>query len=177
MRIPRQRATHAEHAQLREWLDEILIVAREKYGYDRPVPLTTFTKGRVCGRAHYSDGSIDINVDVLRLDAVQAKDTVAHEVAHVVAYWKHGAAGRGHGFHWREVARALGANPAATCSMPALPKARRTRLYVYFVAGQTLHVKARTHKVLQRSPLAYALRKNVPARIYGRDWTRQTVLV
>jgi predicted SprT family Zn-dependent metalloprotease len=46
----------------------------------------------------------------------QIEDTLRHEIAHAVAFLRHGRAALGHGPLWREVAREIGARPRATCS-------------------------------------------------------------
>jgi len=43
------------------------------------------------------------------------RDTLLHEIAHAVAYVRHGRAAMNHGALWRAVARELGARPEATC--------------------------------------------------------------
>ena len=43
------------------------------------------------------------------------RDTLLHEIAHAVAYVRHGRAAMNHGPLWRAVARELGARPEATC--------------------------------------------------------------
>ncbi|MEX2501151.1 MAG: SprT-like domain-containing protein [Trueperaceae bacterium] len=48
-------------------------------------------------------------------DAV-IEDTLLHEVAHAVAFLRHGRAAMNHGPLWRRVAREVGAAPRATCA-------------------------------------------------------------
>jgi len=43
------------------------------------------------------------------------RDTLLHEIAHAVAYQRHGRAAMNHGPLWRAVAREVGAQPRATC--------------------------------------------------------------
>ena len=43
------------------------------------------------------------------------EDTLLHEIAHAVAYVRHGRAAMNHGPAWRAVAREVGATPRATC--------------------------------------------------------------
>lgn len=43
------------------------------------------------------------------------RDTLLHEIAHAVAYVRHGRAAMNHGPLWRAVAREIGARPEATC--------------------------------------------------------------
>ena len=45
----------------------------------------------------------------------QIEDTLRHEIAHAVAYVRHGRKALGHGPLWRAVAREVEAAPRATC--------------------------------------------------------------
>lgn len=47
--------------------------------------------------------------------AEMLRDTLLHEIAHAVAYVRHGRAAMNHGPLWRAVAREIGARPEATC--------------------------------------------------------------
>lgn len=46
----------------------------------------------------------------------QLEDTLLHEIAHALAFTRHGRAAMNHGPLWRAVAREVGATPRATCS-------------------------------------------------------------
>ena len=50
----------------------------------------------------------------------QVEDTIRHEVAHQIAYDKHGH-GVGHDYRWKALARTLGASPTACASSSDLP--------------------------------------------------------
>lgn len=62
------------------------------------------------------------------LDAEERRDTVFHEVAHLVAFHEVGAKGWGHGSKWRRVMRRIGASPkryAAAAAARAIAPIRR----------------------------------------------------
>lgn len=57
-------------------------------------------------------------------DDDRVRDTLLHEVAHALAYHRHGRKAMNHGPLWRAVAREVGAEPAATCrGAPVAPPA------------------------------------------------------
>lgn len=49
-------------------------------------------------------------------DDVRVMDTLLHEIAHAIAYVRHGRASLGHGPLWKKIATEVGATPRATCS-------------------------------------------------------------
>ena len=51
------------------------------------------------------------------------EDTLLHEIAHAVAYLRHGRKAMNHGPLWRAVAREVGARPSATCRAEPLAPA------------------------------------------------------
>ncbi len=79
--------------------------------------------------------------DLIRLNPVLLKsgnrdildETLAHEAAHLVVYWRHGRRVRPHGRQWKELMRLAGLPARATIlhsKIKALPPVRRTR-YLY----------------------------------------------
>ena len=44
-------------------------------------------------------------------DKDEVMDTILHEIAHALAYHRHGSAGRGHGKIWKSICREIGAKP------------------------------------------------------------------
>lgn len=53
-----------------------------------------------------------------------AEETLLHEIAHAVAYRRHGRTSIGHGPLWRAVATEVGAAPVATCRTGPLAEPR-----------------------------------------------------
>ena len=54
-------------------------------------------------------------------DKDEVMDTILHEIAHALAYHRHGSAGRGHGRIWKTICREIGAKPER-CSKDKLNK-------------------------------------------------------
>lgn len=66
----------------------------------------------------YETGRIIFYAHILGdMPEIAIRDTVRHEVAHIVAYEWFGEDGKGHGKWWRFVAEALGAYPRAASSV------------------------------------------------------------
>ena len=62
-------------------------------------------------------------------DKDEVMDTILHEIAHALAYHRHGSAGRGHGRIWKSVCREIGAKPER-CSKDKLNKPKNHHKYV-----------------------------------------------
>jgi|TARA_R110002167_G_scaffold43978_1_gene132635 predicted SprT family Zn-dependent metalloprotease len=62
-------------------------------------------------------------------DKDEVMDTILHEIAHALAYHRHGSAGRGHGRIWKSVCREIGAKPER-CSKDKLNKPKTHYKYV-----------------------------------------------
>ena len=62
-------------------------------------------------------------------DKDEVMDTILHEIAHALAYHRHGSAGRGHGKIWKSVCREIGAKPER-CSKDKLNKPKNHHKYV-----------------------------------------------
>ncbi|MFP4061806.1 MAG: SprT-like domain-containing protein [Halochromatium sp.] len=72
-------------------------------------------RGQTAGQVRMrTDGPARIryNLALLEREGVAfLEHTVPHEVAHVLAYWRHGARIRPHGPEWQRIMRQLGAEP------------------------------------------------------------------
>jgi predicted SprT family Zn-dependent metalloprotease len=67
----------------------------------------------VAGATH---GTVRVSRHLIAQGATATlEDTLLHEIAHAVAYQRHGRAAMNHGPLWRAVAREVGAQPRATC--------------------------------------------------------------
>jgi predicted SprT family Zn-dependent metalloprotease len=95
---------------------------------------------------------IRLNMTAWELDAEQMLgETIPHEVAHAVSMWKYGPAlGKGHGPLWQSVARSLGSTGDRCHALP-LPKARRSREYIYRLPkGGEVVMGAQRHAKIMR---------------------------
>jgi predicted SprT family Zn-dependent metalloprotease len=74
------------------------------------------TLGTTRVRAGADVGTVRLSRHLVALgDDARLRDTLLHEIAHAVAYRRHGRVAMNHGPLWRAVAREVGAEPAATC--------------------------------------------------------------
>ena len=69
-------------------------------------------------------------------DKAEVMDTILHEIAHALAYHRHGNAGRGHGKIWKSICREIGAKPQR-CSKNKLNKPNDHYKYVDTCCGTT----------------------------------------
>ena len=67
-------------------------------------------------------------------DKDEVMDTILHEIAHALAYHRHGSAGRGHGRIWKSVCREIGAKPER-CSKDKLNKPKNHHKYIDTCCG------------------------------------------
>ena len=96
---------------------------------DLPIRLSDRMRRRL-GQIRYDDGAgeravleIALNVDLmLQANDRHRLDTLLHEMAHAEAYLLHGE--RGHGRHWRRIARRVGCEPRA-CTRARIARRHR----------------------------------------------------
>ncbi len=100
------------------------------------LPMSCFVKielgirGACAGRAYYSQNKIKLNEQLFRENEDDfIRNTIPHEVAHLISFALHGANGRGHGRHWREVMRKLGVEDSARCHFYHTTPARKVRFF------------------------------------------------
>lgn len=70
------------------------------------INLTFFTKGRVAGLAVFNKCEVQINTHVAAQDLNAMRNTVSHEIAHIIAAYLY--RDTGHGKAWKQVHRLLG---------------------------------------------------------------------
>jgi hypothetical protein len=101
---------------------------------DLPIRLSDRMRRRL-GQIRYDDGAgeravleIALNVDLmLQANDRHRLDTLLHEMAHAEAYLLHGE--RGHGLHWRRIARRVGCE-ARACTHARIARRRRRHVPV-----------------------------------------------
>jgi SprT protein len=119
-------------------------------------------RGLAAGTAHPGSG-------LLRFNAVLAAEnwddflarTVAHEVAHLVAWWQWGRDGLGHGARWREVMRLFDV-PALRCHRydTRNSRVRAQRRWRYRCACSEPHLLTTTrHRRVLEGRVAYHCRR------------------
>ena len=122
---------------IREEFNRVDLLARSKYpAYAaRPVPtLTFFTKGRCAGLAYGGyKWTVSFNTHILAQNLDMMRNTVSHEIAHMVDYALRGRSG--HDAQWKALHRSLGGNGHTTysaeqCGVKVIA-GRRTNWYEY----------------------------------------------
>ncbi len=117
-------------------------LAVEHLGYVDPEPTLSFSlrSGRMAGRALPHQNLIELNKVIFRNNPEWdfVYDTVAHEMAHIVATRQHRA--RGHDRVWKRVAQVLGATPKASGAFDTtgaeVRKPQRRKTYPFVCACQ-----------------------------------------
>lgn len=137
-----------------EKMNEVVELARRLYPtYTHAAPVVRFDiRGRSCGGMAIGHHTVRFNLDWYAANPSDyLKNTVPHEVAHIVATAT--GLGRGHNRGWVRICLALGGD-GKRCNTNAeireVPKARRTREYLYMTSrGSEIWVGPVHHKRLQ----------------------------
>ncbi len=82
------------------------------------------------GRATLDDGRVELNPRLLLEHPAELVPTLAHELAHLVVYWRYGRVAP-HGAEFRTLMRAVNLSPAATHQLDVGRLKRRRRRFVY----------------------------------------------
>lgn len=165
--------------QIREEFNRVDSLARTLFPVyaSMSVPtLTFFIRGRTAGWAKYNAWEVSINSHVAAQSIAQMKDTVSHEIAHIVAFAVYGE--RGHGAAWKRVHRMLGGSASRTYSPSehgiTTIAGRRTNWYLYRLpSGEELWVGPRHHNALHKRG-APIRSKASGVRILPEHFTGQT---
>ena len=111
-------------------------------------------KGRAAGQARFTPaGGIEIryNLAIAALQPEQfLRETVPHEVAHVVTWLLHGQRVRPHGPEWRAVMRHLGVHDPQRCHEYEMPSLRSQRRWPYRCACKTHQLSTTRHRRAQQ---------------------------
>lgn len=129
------------------------------YGFDVEPVVDWKLRGLAAGRAYYSGFRISLNEHIARNEGEAFRQTVGHEVAHLVTYWRHMKSERGrlrypcpaaHGWEWKSVMLALGYRPDRCHSYASAARVRNVRRYAYVCrCGMPHSLTARAHGVQQ----------------------------
>ena len=130
-----------------------------------PLPRLRFDlRGHCAGQARYADWTVRLNHALLLAHGEAfVRDTVPHEIAHLVAHAVHGPVIRPHGAEWRALMARLGAEPRVCHDYPVTP-ARRTASFAYRCQcrmhnlGGVRHRRAQTGQVYRCRRCGDALR-------------------
>lgn len=116
--------------------DAVLVVWEKFPNLDFPIPnIDTTLKGNFAGKAIYSKYMVKINLEIPEHGA---RNTVFHEVAHLVAHKLYPIIERGHGRYWRSIMYQMGEEPTR-CHNYGLTPARKKRKFSYKCEGCSKH--------------------------------------
>jgi len=102
-----------------------------KYGKCAPITFEYSNKlTHTAGKAYYKEHRIVLSIPLFTQNFEDFEQVIYHEIAHVYAVLIYGEQGRGHGYHWKEVMRALGRTPDR-CHSYATPKRKRKSTTIY----------------------------------------------
>lgn len=79
------------------------------------------------GMAFYRTGIIALSSSIID-DEEKLRDTLIHEYAHLLAYYRHGREGIGHGKPWQDAMRDLGVEPRVQHNYPVKRNAQRQQV-------------------------------------------------
>lgn len=141
---------------IRDEYNRVTALARELFPTyaSRPVPyLDFFHKGRTAGWAKSREWRVEINTHIAAQNLEMMKDTVSHEIAHMVCFAT--GLGNGHNAGWKRVHRMLGGSSSRTyCAKTEGVTAIRARsvkefLYAFGRADDSMWVGPTQHKRIQ----------------------------
>lgn len=125
----------------------------------RDIGLRFDLRGRAAGQTRLGTrGKLEIryNLEIagLQPDAF-ARETVPHEVAHVVTWLLHGHRARPHGTEWQAVMHHLGIPSPRRCHDFDMPPVRRQRRWPYRCACRVHQLSTTRHRRVQQQGIRY----------------------
>lgn len=135
-----------------------IAAAESRWGTIGDVRISYNLKGRAAGQAccrrtvygQAYDLELRFNREAMQLDWVHmVKDTIPHEVAHLVAFAKPELGAKNHNPQWRRIARALGSTGERCHSMKLTGGRTRTRYRYVLDNGHEVVAGPKHHKQIQ----------------------------
>ncbi|MFC2974486.1 SprT family zinc-dependent metalloprotease [Azotobacter bryophylli] len=107
-------------------------------------------RGQKAGVAYLTENLLRFNEQLYRENREDfLRQTVAHEVAHLVAHQLYGAGIKPHGAEWQEIMRGVYQLPPNRCHNYAIPRRRATRyLYRCLCPNQQFPFSAQRHALV-----------------------------
>lgn len=123
--------------------------AAQRFQYKAPAPRVSYDlKGYTTGEAHLNQNMISVNVEALTKHTEDyLRDTIAHEVAHLVAWVRFNT--NGHGRAWRVICRALGGT-GSRCSQYDVTPQRTLKTFTYRCACREHELTSIRHNRIRR---------------------------
>jgi SprT protein len=149
------------HDQVMKVIEYYLNEARDRWGTATEFVTPTVTydlKGKTAGQARLKSNEIRINLGLLLAPETaeeMLKQTIPHEVAHLVHHKLYPHDREWHGYYWRRIMIAFGLSPDRCHDMPTKP-ARNTRKFHYFCkCGEVYTVGLVRHKRIQHQSASF----------------------
>lgn len=118
-------------------------------------------KGRCAGQARHRAGVYELRFNpeaILNHNEDMTKDTIPHEVAHLVCFARR-ELGNGHDAGWKRVCRQLGGDDSRTHDM-TLTKAKEVARYKYTMPnGKVYNLAGKQHNSIQNGTRSYRCRE------------------
>lgn len=139
-------------------LARCIAIARQRYGYDGVTPIRWDLRGKTGGTCHYRSGAstLRFNAHLATHEGEAYLQTVAHELAHAVVFWRclndarlHGRRVQPHGAEWAGVMLAFGREVRRCHNYASMQPARVVRTYTYACRCQTHNIGPVRHRRLQ----------------------------
>lgn len=152
-----------------------LVEARNIYGLDidvcRKVDIRFDLKGMCAGRAGYVTKNgvrqyyLRFNIEAIEKDFdMMVKQTIPHEIAHLVAYMVPSLKAKSHNKAWCRIDARLGGTGDRTHDLK-LTRARKTKKYIYDMGEFDLHLSSIRHKRVLEGKI-YAVNHEKYGRIH-----------
>lgn len=162
-----------------------LDAAREHFGDFAQVTIRYDLRGRAAGMAccrrnrltgEASDLTLRFNVEALEKDwSHMVRETIPHEVAHIVGYALPHLGARNHNTAWRRISQTLGAR-GDRCHTMQLTAARHSVRYRYVLDnGQEVIAGPRHHKQIQQHGRLAGIRARDTRELIDRHHFREAV--
>ena len=162
-----------------------LDAAREQFGDFPQVAIRYDLRGRAAGMAccrrnrltgEASDFVLRFNVEALQKDwSHMVRETIPHEVAHIVGYALPHLGAKNHNTAWRRISQTLGARGDRCHTMQLTPAKRRARYRYVLDNGQEVIAGPKHHKMIQLHGRLAGIRARDTRELIDRHHFREAI--
>lgn len=155
----------AEHGHLDQHAQQFLdtfytqSLALFNHGHGNPKIIWDVT-GTTAGKALYQRNQISLNLAIFTREPLSAlRETIGHELAHLIVYWLHPNQAKPHGVEWQQTMRMLGLVPQR-CHQFAVDdlKRRHIKRFTYVCACKEHLLTSIRHNKIRRGQTLYSCR-------------------
>jgi len=150
-----------KHQQLlNSEIERCVSIAFARWGYDAPIAVRWDLRGLVAGTANRTHYLIRLNEHIAKAEGEAYRQTIAHEIAHLVTYWRFRQRlkqPRPHGREWAEVMKAFGCEARRCHQYQSATRVKQRTTYAYHCTGCTavVNVGPRQHASIVRKQKRY----------------------